>query len=447
MTRVVTIRSQYGFFVTGARGASDSHLGFGLMQTLTRILAVAAAAALTLSVATPATAASPTGHKHVTVKLTDDDHIVVKWKATTGIKYYKVKTSSTPDMTQDVKSYKVAKSKTKLTIDASTKRYAYASPASGNYVFVRVYAVKKNGKIGESPYKRVSLNPEVPNPAAQRLTVATFNVRTADTEIPGHTWASRLPAVAQQINASGAQVVALQEAGANLGKTVTAPGVYDIHWQFEDVDNAVDPRYALVNGAEYSLETDGGKEGTRILYDTTALKVVDSGFFAPSAVDKYLRWVPWAKFQSIATGETFFFISAHLDNRKDSGDSTELYELRREQIGTIIDEARRFSATGFQVVLAGDLNSNIYSVPDNGVARKLLAAGFYDAYATNELVNPFRVTYNGFESSKSSASRTDYIMTFGRPDLRGSFSYKDWIDKVYGIWPSDHNMQSAVVPF
>ena len=411
------------------------------------VVAICVAVALAVTVAPPASAATATGHKHVTVTLTADDHIIVKWRATSAIKYYKVKTSSTPDMSQDIKTYKVSKSKTKLIVDASTRRYSYASPASGNYVFVRVYAIKTNGKIGVSPYHRVRLKPEIPDPAAQRLTVATFNVRTADTEIPGHSWASRKKAVADRIDRSGAQVVALQEAGANLGKTISAPGVFDIHWQFEDIDNAVDPKYALVNNAEYSLKSDGGKEGTRILYDTTALRLVESGVFAPSEVNKYLRWVPWAKFTSIATGETFFFISAHLDNRKDSGKLTRFYDLRLKQIVSVIEHARQFRATGAQVVLAGDLNSNIYSVPDNGVARKLLAAGFYDAYATDDLTNPFRVTYNGFESSKKSASRTDYIMIFGRSDLRGSFRYKNWIDKENGIWPSDHNLQSAVVPF
>jgi len=411
------------------------------------VIAICVAAVLAVSVVQPASAATATGHKHVTVTLTASDHIIVKWRATSAIKYYKVRTSSTPDMSQDIKTYKVSKSKTRFVVDASTSRYAYASPASGNYVFVRVYAIKLNGKVGVSPYHRVRLNPEIPNPTAHRLTVATFNVRTADTEIPGHTWASRKEAVADRIDRSGAQVVALQEAGANLGKMIWAPGVYDIRWQFEDVDNAVDPKYALVSDAEYSLDAGGGKEGTRILYDTTALTLVESGVFAPSEVNKYMRWVPWAKFQSIATGEMFFFISAHLDNRKDSGTKTTFYDLRLKQILSVVDHARRFRATGAQVILAGDLNSNIYSVPDNGVARKLLAAGFYDAYATRDLINPFRVTYNGFESSKKSASRTDYIMVFGRSDLRGSFRYKNWIDKQNDIWPSDHNLQSAVVPF
>jgi endonuclease/exonuclease/phosphatase family metal-dependent hydrolase len=272
-------------------------------------------------------------------------------------------------------------------------------------------------------------------------------VRTAEDEVKGHTWASRDEAVGDLIDKSGAQVVALQEAGANLGKTITAPGQYDIHWQFEDVDEHADSKYALVNSDEYSLASNGGKEGTRILYDTTVLRVVESGFFAPSAVNKYLRWVPWALFENTTTGERFYFISAHLDNRKDTGKSHTFYDLRIKQILSVITKAREFRATGNQVVLAGDLNSNIYSPPKNGVDRKLLAAGFYDAYATTNLTYPFRVTYNGFAASKKSASRTDYIFTFGRSDLRGSFAYKDWIKKENGVYASDHNMQTAVVPY
>jgi len=421
------------------------------MIRLQKTLAAVGVAAVLLAsfavVAPAASAATSTGHKHVTATITADNRIVVDWKATTGVKYYKVRTSSTPDMSQDVKSYKVSKSRTKLTVDATGSRYAYASASSGNYVFVRVYAVKSNGRIGESPYKKVRLNPVLPPAAAPQLTVATFNVRTAEEDLPGHSWASRVDAVGARITASGAAIVALQEAGANLGKTVFAPGSYDIHWQFEDVDAHADPKYALVYDGEYSTAAGGGKEGTRILYDTTQFRVLDSGFFAPSEVNKYLRWVPWALFENVTTGEKVYFISAHLDNRKDADKTRTLYNLRITQITAIIAKAREFRATGVQVVLAGDLNSNIYSVPDNGVDRKLLAAGFSDAYATGAVTNPFRVTYNGFAASKASASRTDYIFTFGRPDLPGSYGYANWTAKQNGVYASDHNLQSATVPY
>jgi endonuclease/exonuclease/phosphatase family metal-dependent hydrolase len=412
-------------------------------------LSLAAGVAFLLMIGTiaPASAATPTGHKHVTTTLTSTNRIVVDWKPTSAVKYYKVRTSSTPDMSQDVKTVKVAKSSTKYTINATADRYAYAKPSSGNYIFVRVYAIKKNGKIGISPYKKVRLHPVTPPAGAQKLTVATFNVRTADSQVKGHSWNSRVNAVADLIDKSNADVVALQEAGANLGKTVYAPGQYDIRWQFEDVDSHVDSKYALVYDGEYSTASNGGKEGTRILYDTTAVRVVETGFFAPSKVTKYLRWVPWALFENTTTGERFYFISAHLDNRKDSGKKRTLYELRVKQIDSIIDKARDFKRSGHQVILAGDLNSNIYSQPRNGVHRKLIAAGFYDAYATGDNVKEFRVTYNGFAASKKSASRTDYILTFGRADLKGAFRYRNWTAKENGVYASDHNMQSAIVPF
>lgn len=422
-----------------------------------RILAsVAAALVLTAGISLPAEAASPTGHKNLTTTLTADNHIIADWDATSGVKYYNVKTSSTADMSQDVKTYKVAKSHTDYTIDATASRYAYAKPSSGNYVFVRIYAIKSNGKTGVSPYQAVRLNAPTTPTAAQQLTVATYNVRTAETDLKGHSWKSRISAVAARIKESNASVVAIQEAGdhPDTYKTIitqTASGKKksrDYYWQFEqlrDAVNTVGGSYQLTDDQEYSLGS--GKEGTRILYDDSKLTMLSQGNFAPSAVNTYLRYVPWALFQDKVTGEQFYFISAHLDNRKDKARSTTLYKLRLKQTTSIINKARTFAESGHQVVLAGDLNSNIYSVPTNGVDRKLSAAGFFDAYATANNVNEFKVTFNNFAKSKTSASRTDYIMTFGRSDLTGAYSYKNWTAKSKGVYASDHNLQSAVVPF
>lgn len=394
---------------------------------------------------TTADAASPTGHKHITVSLTASNKIKVHWGATTGVKYYKVRTSSVPDFSEDIKTWKVAKGTTTKWIDATASRYFYARPGSGNYIFVRVYAVKSNGSIGVSPYKRVKLHSPAAPANAQRLTVATFNVRTATEDVKGHSWASRDEEVGKRINEAHPDVVAVQEAGDhgdNWVKRVDANGngYRDYYWQFEDLRDKVGGNYQLVDDQEYS--TGSGKEGTRILYDASKFRVLNHGVFAPSAVNKYLRYVPWALFQNVQTGEQFYFISVHLDNR--SG-AKKYYDLRIKQIDKIIDVARGFKATGHQVILAGDLNSNIYSEPNNGVDYKLLKAGFWDAYATSKVTYPYRVTYNGYKSMKKSASRTDYIFTFGGP--KGSYAYKNWITKVGGEWPSDHNLQSASVPY
>jgi endonuclease/exonuclease/phosphatase family metal-dependent hydrolase len=406
------------------------------------------------TIAAPATAATSAGEKHLTAKLTADDHIVVDWLSTTGAKYYKVRTSSTPDMSQDIKTYKVSKAHTDFTIDATASRYAYAKPSSGNYVFVRVYVVKTNGTVGTSPYKRIRLHQLAVNAAASKITVATYNVRTAEDDVKGHSWASRKKAVAGRIKDANASVVAIEEAGDHFTAfkkiiTVGADGkkhkTRDYDWQFEQLRDAVGGSYALTNTQEYSLGE--GKEGTRILYDTSKVTLLAQGDFAPSAVSAKLRYVPWARFQDNATGKTFYFIAAHLDNRKDTGKSHTFYNLRIKQAKTIISKARGFAASGEQVILAGDLNSNIYSTPTNGADRTLIAAGFIDAYSATSNVNAYHETFSDYHVSKVSASRTDYIMTFGRSDLGGPTSYKNWTSKSNGIYASDHNMQSAVVPF
>jgi endonuclease/exonuclease/phosphatase family metal-dependent hydrolase len=425
----------------------------GLVMRNLKILATALAAAVLASLlfVAPASAASPTGHKHITASVTADNKISVKWGATTGVKYYKVKTSSTPDMSDDVKSYKTTK--TSIVVKATK----YASVASGNYTFVRVYAVKKNGKVGESPYRAVRLNPVVPAAGGAAVTVATFNVRTAEKaaekKTPTHKWAKRISKVASQIQSSGAAVIGLQEAGASTGRysVVTETGAdgkkhshKDIYWQFEELRDKAGSQYALADSDEYSLGS--GKEGTRILYDTTKVTLLEQGHFAPSAVNSKLRFVPWAKFQDNATGKTFYFISVHLAANEDdtSRSDSSFSKLRVKQIAKVTTYAKKFAATGNQVIVVGDMNSNIYSAPNNAVDRKLISAGFYDASATTNYTNEFFVTYNAFKKSKSSASRTDYILTIGGP--KGAYSFKNWIVKS-GTIPSDHNMQSATLPF
>lgn len=407
------------------------------------VLATAAlAAALLAAPAAPATAAKATndGHKHISVSQ-KNGKIVVKWLPTLGVKYFLVKTASTPDMTQNVKSYKVTKKKTTVTV-APTK---YAVAGTGNYTFVRVYAVKK-GKIGVSPYKQVRMTTAAPAAGTTPETIATYNVKTAELpEVAGHTWAQRVSAVANQIQQSNAAVVALEEAGSpgtDFTTVITKVDGHntqskDFYWQFEQLRDSVGGMYALADSDEYASGTLLGKEGTRILYDTTKVTMLNQGFFAPSTVDKYLRYVPWAQFQDNATGKKFYFIAAHLDNRDSE------YQLRLKQIAAVIAKAKEFSSTGEQVILAGDMNSNIYSRPYNAVDQALIKAGFFDSYAAKTNVNEFYVTFNDFSAPKKSASRTDYIMTYGQAP--GAFSYKNWIVRG-GTIPSDHYMQTASVP-
>src|SRR4051812_4667494 len=112
------------------------------------VVALAAVLLATLFVAAPANAAKATndGHKHISAVQTVDGKITVNWLPTLGVKYFLVKTSGNPEMTEGLKTYKVSKSTTTVTVAPT----AYAGVGTGNYTFARVYAVK-SGKIGVSP--------------------------------------------------------------------------------------------------------------------------------------------------------------------------------------------------------------------------------------------------------------------------------------------------------
>jgi len=420
------------------------------MRTLTfSAAAIAAVLVSGLIVSTPAIAATDTGHKNIKAVEAPGGQISVTWGATKAVKYYQVKVSSMPDMSQDVKTYKISKSKTAVTVAPA----ANAGPTSGNYSFVRVYAIKKNGKLGESPFAKVRLTAPAPNPIGPGVTVGTFNIRTAEADgTGGAKWSARKDIVASQITASGASVVALQEAGAVIGKEcqvviyVGTDGLKhkfkDCYFQFEQLDDML-PQYSLVNKDEYSPNGADGKESTRILYDPSKVSLAESGFFAPSKIDKNLQFVPWAVFTDNVTQKQFVFISAHLANNAKG--QTEKYwsKLRVKQAKKVMAFAKAKSA-GRQVIIAGDMNSNQYTLPSNVVDKAFLAGGFYDAYATANITNEFFATFNEFERPKASSSRTDYIFTWGGPV--GSYAYKNWIVRS-GVFPSDHYMQSATVPF
>ncbi|MDM4762311.1 hypothetical protein QT381_04740 [Galbitalea sp. SE-J8] len=418
------------------------------MRALRTITAVAVAAALALgtaAVSAPADAASPTGHKHLTAVEAPGGRIAVKWGATTGVKSYRVVVAGSPDMKATPKTYTISKKKTSATV-APAK---YAGANSGNYSFVRVYAIKKNGKVGESPYVKVRLSGADAQPPAgdASVAVATFNIRTGEAT-SGPSWESRRDAVAAQIASSGAAVVAIQEAGYKIGAcrvVVTAfPGgktkAKDCFWQFEDLEARLGGQYRLVSSTEYASGAGAlGKESTRILYDPTRVTLGDQGFFAPSKVDKNLQYVPWAHFTDVASGKPFTFVAVHLANNAAGKKEAAWSKLRAQQAKKVIAFAKSQLGYG-QVIVAGDMNSNMYTLPANLVDQEFVRAGAFDAYATHDNQNEFYATFNEFKAPKASASRTDYIFTFG---VKGSYSYKNWITRAK---LSDHFMQSAILP-
>lgn len=418
------------------------------MRTHKLIAAVVAAGLLSaLVVATPAdAAASKLGYKHLTAVEVAGGKIKVSWRKTTNVKKFTVKTAGNYEMTTDVKSYKVSKKKVSVLVAPSR----FSKAGTGNYTFIRLYALKSTGVTVQSKSAIVRMRAVAPDPAGAQQTIASFNVRTQKADSSGHPWSSRVGAIASQIQQSAASVVSVQEAGEILADNgYTAKAVHhDFYWQFQDLRDktnaAGSTHYALVDDQEYSPHGAAGREGTRILYDTARLTVLGHGSFAPSAIDSNLRFVPWALFQDKTTGKQFYFIAVHLDDRADKGKSRTYYDLRTKQTAKIIDVATGFAAKGLQVMVVGDFNSNIYSKPNNGADRQMISAHFFDGYATAHNVNEYWDTYNGFIKPVKKYSRVDYFFTIGGP--KGSYSYKNWLIRS-GTFPSDHDMQTAVLPY
>ncbi|MFT4123692.1 MAG: endonuclease/exonuclease/phosphatase family protein [Microbacteriaceae bacterium] len=409
-----------------------------------RIVAAIATAALVTGMAVggaaSAEAATRAGFKHISA-VQKGSKILVKWGKTTNVRAFKVKVSTSPKMNRNVKTYTVSKRKTSVTISPAK----YAGQTSGNYTFVRVYAYKTDGRVGYSPYAKVRLTAVTPSTGTTSITVATYNVRTANAS-DSYTWAERKPVVASQIEASGASVVAIQEAGVALDDGVVGIGYdgerhRDYYWQFEDLDDAL-PDYSLVYSDEYSYGL--GKESTRILYNPSKVTLLSTPrtFLTPSKQNANLAFIPYAEFQDNATGVKFWFFAVHLANNASGHTESYWSTLRGQQADAVIALVKQLNAaTGEEVFVAGDMNSNEYTVPSNVVDARLLSAGFYDAYASASIKHEFYATFNGFAKPARSPARTDYIFSYGA--LYGSYSYRNWIQSKPS---SDHFMQSATLP-
>lgn len=409
-----------------------------------RFLLVAALSVLSLTCSlliagsTPANAASSHGYRNMTLTATKSGTILVKWKKTTNVKKYEIRTYKTSNLKSVAKKYTVSKKKTSVAVRPAPG----AGRNTGNYTWVKIFVHKTSGSVVSAPLQKVRMASQTPR-SSNRATIATYNVRTAHSEIRGNTWAQRKSAVANDILKSGAGIISIQEAGAHIRNW----------WQFHDLMDMVSSKYASVTRELYVHKGQTlGKQGTRILYDQSRFTLVDHGSWVLPGLarDKggNTRWAAWALMHDVNTGKPLYVVSAHFDNRKESTASQKkskpYHKLRVKQADSLIKNIRALAKGGTQVVLAGDLNTNLYSFPSNAVHTKFIRAGFYDTYAAPKNINEYYATSNGFKKAKASAARTDYILTYG--GQKGAYSYKNWIVKS-GRIPSDHFMQTATVPF
>jgi endonuclease/exonuclease/phosphatase family metal-dependent hydrolase len=297
---------------------------------------------------------------------------------------------------------------------------------------------------------------------------ATFNVRTARADI-GTTrhWLRRALSVAREINKAHPGIVAIQELGPGRadGQKISI-GTADR--QTESLEKALSSvgagQYKLARTTSYVKPgTSHGTQGARILFDTTKYSLVSdcvektgkSNYNLSCSMDLPImssdaksatRSAAYAEFEDRATGEKFFVISVHLDNRHSSTLSKEkaLDALRGAQAKAVYDEVSSL-AGDTPVLFGGDINSWRTKAGSHAPFDYLTSQGFVDATTAPKLTDAKYPTVNHWKATLKANAKgrqvaLDVVMVKGGV----SFStYENVMKVVNASRPSDHNMVVA----
>jgi hypothetical protein len=399
---------------------------------------------------TSGSAANGAGNLRTSLMATADGRVKVSWRVRAGsFRRFVVRVGPSRQLASHVKTYRVGRARRTVVV-----RQAFgASPASGNYSFVKVIAVKRRGGTSQSPTKWIQAPITRPctAAAADQVTVAAFNVRTwrADSAVhPVMSWTRRAPNVVSEILRSGAHAVAIQEASgqassgfgalnqreAILGRVNLTDSDPTARW----VDALDDDDYRPPPGRKPGLV------GTRVFYDASKFTALASGLGRitdPAATTDSL--IPWVRLRATGGNQASFVLTS---NHIESGDSRKAWEIRgRQTVATVRYLQGLRARFGDPVVLAGDLNSNASTLPSNNVHSYLMAAGFYDAFASRRLVGAQYPTTNQQTFPLNiTPLRRDYILTLG--GVPGSCSFRNQTYQAVSQVASDHFLQVATLP-
>jgi endonuclease/exonuclease/phosphatase family metal-dependent hydrolase len=258
---------------------------------------------------------------------------------------------------------------------------------------------------------------------AQQYTIATFNLRYANTRDTGNLWPDRLPAVTGLIRFHGFDIFGTQEG---------------LIGQLNDISTAL-PQFE-----RYGVGRDDGKEKgehSAIYYRKDKFKLLGKGDFWLSQTpdrpgfgwdSKYNRICSWVYLQDIAKKKKFYVFNVHFDHEAKVArpESAKLLLLKISQV-----------AGNQPVLLMGDFNGN----HDTEWYKRIAASGiFRDAY--NEVKYPYanNGSFNAFGPNVKSPDIIDHIFV----TLQFNVSrYGILTDTYQGKFPSDHFPVLADVKF
>ncbi|WP_392470027.1 endonuclease/exonuclease/phosphatase family protein [Sphingobacterium cellulitidis] len=250
---------------------------------------------------------------------------------------------------------------------------------------------------------------------AQKMNVATFNIRMKTNSDVGNLWADRYTHLTDLIKYHEFEIFGVQEAFKE---------------QLNDMSSKlVDFKYIGVG------RDDGADKGehSAIFYDTKRFEVSKNGTFwlSPTDTEKpnkgwdaaLPRICTWGIFKDKSNGKKFIFMNTHFDHIG--------VEARRESAKLILAKAKEF-AKDLPLILTGDFNIDetneaYFTLAKSGVVQ--------DVYDLAKIKYEPNSSFNGWGKSLVEKARIDHIFITKPFKVR---KYGILTDTYMGKFPSDH---------
>jgi hypothetical protein len=346
--------------------------------------------------------------------------------------------SGTPKQGRHSTTFKVSGGKRNLTLTPAQTSQAGAALSTGRHLFFRVTAVRSGEADTQArPYQHLNsttITGHDSTGTGANLRFASYNVHTASKDVSGHLWKDRAPLVAKNLANAHPALVALEEMVPNMWDNRAGGIGLDAA-----LGNAGLGRYKLTRETAY-----GNAPGdARILYDphqvtmtsTCDPTTISCAITMPDP-DGTPRIAAYARFKDLATGQEFWFVSAHLN----PGNNATTDDLRGRQAHTIIDAMNTLNRQNLPIIIGADLNSSQTSKGTDAPHTAFLQAGYYNTTAAATQTNLQYNSVNAYKtpehpSNYGFGSMIDAILTHG---LTGATTFKQW--RTGTPYPSDHNL-------
>ena len=396
--------------------------------------------------------------------------------------------SSLPKSGRHARKFKISAKSRSWTMSAAQAKSAGAPLGSANYLYYRFTAVNKVGKKTYTkaypklqivmPKEPVAGSKSAKSSNASSTTstgtgvrVATFNLLTAQLGKGSRSWLNRVDDVAADILSTGAGVVLLQETSPGRADGVNAP-IGNVGRQTTTLVDQLKKQggskydYTMVRTTSYvNWNLPSGTQGTRILYDNKRFKLLSDcpeytgkdsyhsscSFALPilsGDSESKRRRGNYALLQDRSTGQQFWAVSAHLDERHSSNKKTgaRYDQLRGNQARSIVTLVNKVNTKNYPVVLGADINTWQNDRSGYSGHDALVAGGFYDTKASASRTNVAYTTVNEFKTrltkhSSGLGSHLDVVMVKG-----GRGSADRWVNLMKNpdaTRASDHNLVYA----